>query len=223
MLNVKSLALFLVLVVAPAPSLAAQDKEKLCNDLEQKPMRVGQWASYRWTGGRTDGSTMRMAVVGTEPVGGAPFYWFEVVFDDASKGTSGKTVLQVLVPGLGDRATDVRGMILKTGAEPAMRMPEEMVRMTRGEMGKNFATEFGRKCREMDVVGWEQTTVPAGSFRAVHLKHAVDQTDAWLVPELYFGLLRAKLKDGSAMELTGRGADAKSSITETPQTMPFPH
>ncbi len=219
MFNVKLLALFLVL--AAAPSLAAQDKDKVCNDLQQKPMRVGQWASYRWTGGRTDGATMRMAVVGTEAVGGAPYYWLEVVFDDA-KGNTGKTVLQMLVPGLGNLAADVRGMILKTGAEPAMRMPEEMVRMTRGQMDKNFATEFGRKCMEMEVVGWEQTTVAGGSFRALHLKHAVDQTDAWVVPDLYFGLLRAKLKDGSTMELSARGADAKSSITETPQTMPFP-
>jgi hypothetical protein len=219
--NVKSLALFLVL--AAAPSLAAQDRDKVCNDLQQKPMRVGQWASYRWTGGRTDGATMRMAVVGTEPVAGAPYYWFEVGFDDAGKGNGGKTVLQILVPGLGTQASDVRGMIMKSGAEPAMRMPEAMVRMTRGQMGKNFATEFGRKCKEMDVVGWEQTTVPAGSFRALHLKHVADQTDAWVVPDLYFGLLRATLKDGSTMELTGRGADAKSSITETPQTMPFPH
>jgi len=123
--NVKSLALFLVL--AAAPSLAAQDKDKVCNDLQQKPMRVGQWASYRWTGGRTDGATMHMAVVGSEAVGGAPYYWLEVVFDDA-KGNTGKTVLQMLVPGLGNLAADVRGMILKTGAEPAMRMPEEMVR-----------------------------------------------------------------------------------------------
>lgn len=221
MVNVKSLVLFLMLV--GAPSLAAQDKEKLCNDLQQRPGQVGQWASYHWTGGRTDGATMRLAVVGTEAVAGAPYYWFEVVFDDAGKANTGKTVLQMLVPGLGNRATDVRGMIMKSGAEPAMRMPEEMVRMTRGQMGKNFATEFGRKCMEMDVVGWEQTTVQAGSFRALHLKHAADQTDAWVVPDLYFGLVRAKLKDGSTMDLMGRGTDAKSSITETPQTMPFPH
>jgi hypothetical protein len=65
--------------------------------------------------------------------------------------------------------------------------------------------------------------VPAGSFRALHVKHAVDQTEAWLVPDLYFGLLRATLKDGSSMELTARGDDAKSSITETPRMMPFPH
>jgi hypothetical protein len=39
------------------------------------------------------------------------------------------------------------------------------------------------------------------------------------VPDLYFGLLRATMKDGSTMVLTGRGADAKSSITETPRSM----
>ena len=219
MLNVKSLALFIALAGAAAPpSLAAQDKDKLCNDLQQKPMQVGQWANFRWTGGRTDGSTMRLAVVGTEAVGGTPYYWFEVGFDDASKGPRGKMVIQVLVPGF-NKATDVRGMIMKSGTEPAMRMPAEMVQMASGQMGKNFATEFAHKCQEMDVVGWEQTTVPAGTFRALHLRHVAEQTDTWVVPALYFGVLRVTLKDGSTMELTGRGTDAKSSITETPRSM----
>ena len=94
--------------------------------------------------------------------------------------------------------------------------------MMGSRMGQNFATEFAHKCQEMDVVGWEQVTVPAGSFRALHVKHAAEQTDAWLIGDLYFGLLRATLKDGSSLELTGKGADAKSSITETPQMMPSP-
>jgi hypothetical protein len=166
---------------------------------------------------------MRMAVVGTEAVQGAPHYWYEIAFNDRSKGESGKTIVQILIPGLGFQAANVRGMIMKSGTNPAMRMPAEMVRMMGGEMAQNFGTEFARKCQEMEVVGWEQVTVPAGSFRALHLRHAADQTDAWILPDLYFGLVRAKMKDGSAMELTGRGADAKSSITETPQTMPFPH
>ena len=211
-----------VLTLLGATPLVAQDKEKLCNDVQNRPMQVGQWASYRWTGGRSDGATMRMALVGTEAVAGKPHYWYEVVFTDPSKDSQAKTILQILVPGLGFQASGVRGMIVKSGAEPAMRMPEAMVRMMGSQMDQNFASEFTRKCREMDVVGWEQVTVPAGSFRALHVKHAGEQTDAWLVPDLYFGLLRATLKDGSAMVLSGRGADAQSSITETPQTMPFP-
>ena len=219
--RLKLFALLTLLCAAPATpaSLVAQDKTQLCNDVQHRPMRVGQWASYAWAGGRTDGATMRMAIVGTEPVEGSPYYWYEITFTDRSKGASGKTIVQVLIPGL-DQATAMRGMIMKSGAEPAMRMPEEMVRIMGGRMGENFATEFARKCQEMDVVGWEQVTVPAGSFRALHMRHAADQTDAWIAPDLYFALLRAKLKDGSTMELTGRGADAKSPITETPVAMP---
>jgi hypothetical protein len=71
----------------------------------------------------------------------------------------------------------------------------------------------------MDLVGWEQITVPAGTFRALHLKSAQEQTEAWVLPDLYFGMLKATMKDGSAMVLTDRGSDAKSSITETPRRM----
>src|SRR5262245_60754356 len=211
-----------LLTLLCASPLVAQDKEKICTDLRTRPMRVGQWAGYRWTGGRSDGATMRMALTGTEAVAGAPHYWYEIVYDDP-KNPSGKTIVQILVPGLGFQAASVRGLILKSGKQPAMRMSEEAVRLMGGRMeGGNYATEFARKCQEMTVVGWEQVTVPAGSFRALHVRDAADQVDAWLLPDLYFGLLRAKLKDGSSMELTGKGADAKSSITETPQMMPSP-
>lgn len=209
-----------LLMLLCASPLVAQDKEKLCTDLQNRPMRVGEWADYRWTGGRSDGSAMRMALVGTEAVAGKSNYWYEIAFNDATRG---KTIIQVLIPSLGFQASSVHGLIIKSGKEPAMRMPEQMIQMMGNQMNKNFATEFARRCQQMDVVGWEQVTVPAGSFRALHVKDAAEQTDAWLLADLYFGLLKAKLKDGSAMELTGRGQGAKSSITETPQMMPSPH
>ena len=208
----------LLTVLAAAP-LLAQDKEKVCTDFQNRPMRVGEFADYRWKGGRTEGSTMRMALVGTEAVAGKPNYWYEIAFNDATRG---KTILQVLIPGFGFQASSIHGLILKSGTEPAMRMPQQMVQMMAGQMGQNFATEFARKCQQMDLVGWEQLTVPAGSFRALHIKDAAEQTDAWLVPDVYFGIVRARLKDGSSMEMTGKGTGAKSSITETPQMMPSP-
>lgn len=211
-----------LLTLLCASPLIAQDKEKVCSDFQNRPMRVGEWADYRWKGGRSDGSTMRMALVGTEAVAGKPNYWYEIAFNDAKKANS-KTILQVLVPGFGFQASSIHGLILKSGAEPAMRMPQQMVQMMAGQMDQNFATEFARKCQQMDVVGWEQLTVPAGTFRALHIKDAAEQADAWLVPDFYFGLARAQLKDGSSMELTGKGTGAKSAITETPQMMAFPH
>jgi hypothetical protein len=215
---VHSLRMVSLLMLLASP-LVAQDKEKICTDLQNRPMRVGEWADYRWKGGRSDGSTMRMALVGTEAVAGKPNYWYEIAFNDATRG---KTILQVLVPGFGFQASSIHGLIMKSGTEPAMRMPEQMVQMMAGQMDRSFEADFTRKCQQMTVVGWEQLTVPAGTFRALHVKDSAEQTEAWLVPDVYFALARAQLKDGSSMELTGKGAGAKSSITETPQTMPSP-
>lgn len=214
--SAKMLTLFALFLAAP---LAAQDKAQLCNDVQHRPMRVGQWASYVWQGGRTDGVTMRMAIVGTEASEGTTYYWYEMSMNDPKKGAKGKTIIQMLVPGLSYASGGVRGMIMKSGDDPATRMPEQMVRMMGGRMGQNIAADIARKCLEMEMVGWEQTTVPAGTFRALHIREANDKTEAWVLPDLYFGLLRAVMKDGSTMVLTGRGTDAKSSITETPRSM----
>ena len=213
-----SVALFAVLVATP---LVAQDKEKLCNDIQHRPMRVGQWATYKWTGGRPEGTTMRMAVVGTEPVNGMPYYWYELTMNDPAKGPKGNTIIQMLVSGLGYGAgAGPRAMIMKSGTDAATRMPDQMVQMMGGRMGgQNIAAEITRRCQEMTVVGWEQVAVPAGSFRALHIKTNDEKTEAWVLPDLYFGLVKATMHDGSAMELTGRGTDAKSSITETPRSM----
>ncbi len=212
--------LLVLLALAGTAPLVAQDKEKLCNDIQRQPLKVGQWSSYSWTGGRTEGTTMRMAVVGTEAVGGTTHYWYEMSFVDPKKGDKGRTIMQMLIPGLNTSASGIRGLIMKSGTEPALRMPDQMVGMMAGQMTKqDFTSEIARRCREMELVGWEQVTVPAGSFRALHIRSAADQTDAWLLPDSYFGLIKATMKDGSAMVLTGRGTDAKSSITETPRSM----
>lgn len=218
MVRLRSCLLLSFLMLVPL-ALSAQDKDQLCNDIQRRPLKVGQWAGYQWTGGRSDGSTMRMAVVGTEPVGGTPYYWYEMSMNDPHRGDKGKVIIQMLVPGLAGQMSGVRGMIMKTGTEPAMRMADQMVQMMGGRMGKNVADEITRQCQQMELVGWEQITVPAGSFRALHIRSAAEQTEAWILPEMFVGLVRAKLKDGSIMELTGRGSDAKSSITETPRSM----
>ena len=200
-------------------SLAAQDQTQLCNEIQHRPLKVGQWVSYHWVGGRTDGSTIRMAVVGTEPVGGTPHFWYEMSMNDPHRGDKGKVIMQMLVPGRMGEMGNVRGMIMKTGNDPAMRMSDQMVQMMGNRMGKNAADEITRQCQQMEFVGWEQVTVPAGSFRAMHIRSPEEQTEAWVLPDMFIGLVRAKLKDGSTMELTGRGGDAKSSITETPRSM----
>src|SRR5438552_2904771 len=68
------------------------------------------------------------------------------------------------------------------------------------------------------VGGWESVTVPAGTFRALHVT-TDDGGEVWASREVPFGLVKTHGKQGD-LALTGRGTDAKSSITETPLEMP---
>jgi hypothetical protein len=131
-------------------------------------------------------------------------------------------IMQMLVSGLGTKAGSVRTVVMKSGDQPAMRMPPQMIQMINSSPGMNMAAELARECQAMEVVGWEQVTGPGGQFRALHLRHPGTATvsEVWVQPDLQFAMVRAILKDGGVMELTGKGTGAKSSITETPQDMP---
>jgi len=56
----------------------------------------------------------------------------------------------------------------------------------------------------------------------LHMRNPREQTEAWVRPELYFGMVKVVTKDGAVMALAAHGAGAKSSITETPREMPLP-
>ena len=167
-----ALAVLAVVLVCAAPALA-QDKDKICRDVQHRPMTVGQWASYAWTGGRSDGGTMRFAIVGTELQEGTKYYWYEMTISDRNRGAKGKTIMQMLVPGLAYQAGGLRGMIMKSGDDPATRMPDQMIRMMGSRMASNITAEITRSCLEMEVVGWEDVTVPAGTFHALQDRKSV--------------------------------------------------
>lgn len=203
----------------PAAGQAATDKERICGQLQNRTPPVGSWASYTWTGGRTNGTTMRMAVVGQEPQDGKTYYWYEVTIADPGRAND-KMILQMLVAGLGTGS--VRSIVMKSGQQPAMKMPPQMIQMVNSSPGMNMAADLARQCQGMEVVGWEQVSVPGGQFRALHMRNAASGmvSEVWVQPDLAFAMVKSVLKDGGAMELGGQGTGAKSSITETPQEMP---
>lgn len=217
-MHVRLVIAFASLLTAP---LAAQDKQKICQDIEHHPLTVGTWATYNWTGGRSDGNTIRVAVIGKETRAGTALYWYEMMMQNP-KRSKDNMIMQMLVPGLTYDPNGIRGFVMKSGDQPAMRIPEQMVRMMAANMGPNMAADIARGCAEMEVVGWEQVTVPAGSFRALHLRHPSSGTEAWLQPTLGFPMVKAVMKDNGTMALAGQGTGAKSSITETPREMTFP-
>jgi hypothetical protein len=160
-----------------------------------------------------------MAVVGTEPQEGAMYYWYEVSLTDPKRPRD-KMILQMLAPGLG--AGNVRSIVMKSGQQPAMKMPPQMIQMVNSSPGMNMAADLARQCQAMEVVGWESVTTPVGQIRALHLRNAASGmvSEVWVQPDLQFAMVKSVLKDGGVMELGAQGTDAKSSITETPVEMP---
>ena len=205
-----------VLSLGAAP-LAGQLQNEFCRGNSR--LTVGQWSSYRYVGGSSDGSSVRMAIVGSEKQGDSTFLWYEVKIDDSRHPDRGSTITQALVSGLGTPTFSVHGVIMKAGNQPAMQPSGMMVQMMAGPIKKGFGSMLEQKCKKgaLQEVGWETVQVSGGTFKALHFRDGDD--DAWVSRDLAFPLVKYVSKSAGTMELTGHGADAKSSITETPQKM----
>jgi len=198
--------------------LAGQEAAEICKAVSK--LAVGQWASYDANCPRCGDAKLRLAVVGSEPRGDSTLYWLEINGNDMGPQGQGG-IIQLLVAGFGTGSAGVRGVVMKTGDQPAMRLPDPVV----GMMGQRVAErspgfELSRRCLNARAVGWETVTVSAGAIRALHVKDA-DGGEAWLSRDIPFGFVKAVGTDGTEILLTGHGTDAKSSITEKPQEMPL--
>lgn len=206
----RSPAVLLVLLLAAAPAVRAQD----C--LEQiKFPGVGRWAEYKALYNGKDPYTVRYAVIGSEKRGGADLKWVELRMVGADKDKT--FTYQVLVPGSPTEMAQVQEIIMKAGDKPAMKMNGMMMKMIRGQLDKqNF---LGDVCKEVSLVGKEKVTVPAGRFQAWHFHSAKYGSDSWTASSVPFALVKSVGKNYQ-MELAVHGNGAKSSITEQPQEMP---
>jgi hypothetical protein len=204
-------------LAAATPTARAQDLADLCRQLRN--VSVGQWAQWRFTGGRrAEGSTMRMAIVGTEPHDGKTYYWLELANNKNGGSDSTRTIMQMLVPGFLDQMRDIRGVIMKRGTDHAMRLPDQFIQMMGANIAKNSTSEIEKRCHSAHTTGYESVTVPAGSFRALHVVDDSTGDQAWISASVPFGLVKTQQKDGTTQELMAKGSGAKSSITETPTT-----
>jgi hypothetical protein len=205
----RSLAVVVALSLAAVP-VSGQDIAALCR--ETRTFTNGQWASYRGVD-RNDTTTTRFAIVGTE----GTRLWWEMSITSSRRRQDGTMIMQALVSDLGTLQPRFHAMVIKSGDRPAQRMPDQMVQMMSSRMGTNMSTEAAKQCEQGQVIGTESITVPAGTFRALHVK--TGDTESWFAREVPFGMVRVKASNGGLMELTSFGRDAKSLITETPQVM----
>jgi hypothetical protein len=202
---------FLAALAAPVAALRAQSFAELCRTI--RVVRQGQWASYQVTG-RSDASTIRFAIVGSEPVGDSTYYWYEVT-TTGSPPAEDRRVFQMLIAGLGTARPDVRGLVVKTGDQPAIRVPDLLVSAMHDQVSRSVAAETVRYCSNGEVVGEETVRVPAGAIKTLHVRSAAG--DAWISRDVPFGLVKVHAADGSEMALLQSGMDATSSITERPR------
>lgn len=214
----RSLAAFAALLLA-ASAARAQDLTAICRRLTRPPL--GAWSEFRVVGGQGDGATLRMAVVGTESHGDTAYLWMEFAAHGfpmgrgAEHGDTVSLINRMLVPGFGPGMAEPRAHVMKFDGAPAMEMP---VGRAHGQSapGANALQD----CARGKVVGWESVTVPAGTFRALHVQDTEGHGDSWVVPDLPFALVRAGVgaaDDSGRMELVAHGMGAKSQITETPR------
>ena len=188
--------------------------------LDYKPV-VGQWSEYKMVASGDSPVTMRISIVGEED--GA--FWYETVL---TPDEGERVISKMLVLGDPDDPSGIKRMIVKSGDEPAMEMPMQMMKMMEG-MGMEKPEPVGEPeadegvQADMAEVGVESITVPAGTFEATHIHTASgeDSFDAWVSPKVGpYGVVKSKGGDFE-MTLMGYGDKATTLITEEPQSLPM--
>jgi hypothetical protein len=201
-----SLRSLLVLAALATPAAAQNECLK-----DYRMPAVGRWAEYQATF-KGKPTTMRYAVVGEESREGAPMKWLEM----RMAGGKDTSVYQMLTPGNPAEMDKIQEVVFKTGDKPAMKMGGAMIGMIRGQVGKNSA--LANLCEGVSLVGEESVTVPAGTFKAARFHNDKHDSDAWMVRDQPFYLVKSLGKDHEIV-LVSSGEGASSSITEEPQDM----
>jgi hypothetical protein len=203
------------LALLAAPSARAQDMRAVCEKAFHPP--VGAWSEFRTTGGSEAGRTMRFAVVGKETHGDTAYLWLEFSIhgmrmgEERGPADTMTMITKFLAPSFGPGVEQARAYVAKFGSLPAMEMPM-------GGASPNSGTTVLNDCERSRVVGWEQVTVPGGTFRALHVKDAENGADTWVDPDLPFAMVKGNdSHDSSMVELVAHGTGARSQITETPR------
>jgi hypothetical protein len=188
------------LLAALAAIPAAASAQGACGGYVKAPS-VGGWSEYVV---RVPGSSdlgVRFAVTEAEARRQKQLVWFETRVN----GGAGTMVSRLLVPGYPYAAS------------------QDLLLRARGQELPRLHKSIAEGCEAAQLVGDEQITVRAGTFRTKHFRSAQAGADFWVSTEAPFGLVKmTNSLDNSTMELVDRGTGAKTSITGTPRMLNGP-
>lgn len=209
-----STSLLAALLAAPAAARA----QGACGGYVKAPA-AGGWSEYMV---RVPGSAdlaVRLAVTGTDARRDKKLLWFETRVN----GGAGTMVSRLLVPGYPYATAQLEGAVLKGMNGQVVQLGPDLLLRARDQELPRLHKAIAEGCAAAQLVGDEQVTVRAGTFRTKHYRSAQAGADFWVSNETPFGLVKmSNTQDNSTMELTGRGTDAKTSITETPKVLNGP-
>jgi hypothetical protein len=171
---------------------------------------VGSGAQYEVTSPNGQKITMEVDVVGKESVNGKDGYWFETPV--STPRMQGMVMKMLLV--MDTERPALTKMIMQMPGQAPMEMPQQMMRM-----GADQQKPIDPK-NEVEDLGVEPVTTPAGTFDARHYRMKDGSGDAWISEKVTpYGLVKHQGSKGDTVILTKVITDAKDRITGTP--VPF--
>lgn len=204
MIRRKSIVFAALVLLLAVPPLSGQDLDAACEAIAGSS--IGAWTEHRLASPNGE-LAVRFALVS-----GRGATWYEV----QSQTHAGTSILQLRVPGFPFTPAEIEEVVMKTGATPAMRVPDAMVDEYRASAQAQPLTDIRAECRKAEVVGREQVTVTAGTFQTTHLRFPASGGEAWVSEQVPFGIVRGDIPGQGTTELTAHGTGAVSAITETP-------
>lgn len=196
------------LVLFPS-QIAGQDLEAACTALGNSP--VGAWARQQIeaTSGSLD---MKFSLVASR---GST--WYEI----AAVTPQGTSIIQLEVPGFPFRPDQIESAVMKTGATPAVIIPDAILRQYQTTAQASPMADIESQCRLAEVIGSEVITVAAGSFETTHLRFPGNGSNVWVSADVPFGIVRGEIDGQGTLELVSFGSGATGSIMEAPLALPF--
>ena len=196
------------------PPVAAADLGGLCDGTRQ--LTLGEWAKFATdVPFLEDKMEARYAIVGTEAFDGKDHYWLEVSIPTAG----GDMILQLLVPGYPYDPSSVLKTVAKVNPDlPAMEFPQALGASM--QANDTLSDPIRGACEAAESATKESISVAGRTFDAFRIPLKRLGKVIWVTPDVPFGVVKMTDADGKGLELLAYGADAESSITETPQKMP---
>ena len=206
----------IVLTAALASGGATLSAQDMCGGAVQAPA-AGGWAEYVVVAPRGPApSTVRFAILEREAADGRE----RVRLETRVRGRSGGVVVtQAVVPGYPYENSALQEMVVQRGRQAPERWGPALLARARRSPPSALNRLVVEACRGATLVGEEQVTVPAGTFRTSHFRNAALGSDIWVSEEVPFGIVKATGPEGASVELLAQGDGARSSLEGEPRVV----